>query len=126
LFSPRKKKEIVIVNMDFKNYHISYIIIIIILLIINFILLNKSITINFNNDLKKFPIDYQIEDLKECYLTVHNFVSINTTVQDQSSINDSSDIKNKFDFKTFIYSYTKPYLLELVQNSTKDCLCCPI
>jgi hypothetical protein len=110
--------------MDFKNYHLLYIIIISIQMLIILILLNKSISINFNDEFKKLPMDYQIKDIKECYLTVHNFVSINSTIQDQISIKNSTDIVNKFDFKTYIYSYTKPFLLELVQNSTNDCLCC--
>jgi hypothetical protein len=113
--------------MEFKNYYHSIYISIISLLLLSYIyLLNKSITINVNQDTKEHPIDYQIKDLKECYLTIHNFVSINTTIKDQSSKNESNVIKNKFNFKTYIYSYTKPYLIELIQNSTKDCLCCPI
>jgi hypothetical protein len=72
---------------------------------------------------KKYPIDYQIRDIDDCYLTVHNFVSINSTIEEISA-NISHDINNKLNFKTYIYSYTKPFLLELIQNSTKDCLCC--
>jgi cell division protein FtsL len=121
LFDPGKKRKKI--NMDKKLNNIIYMAIILILLICILFMANKSITINLNDDSKEKPIDYQIEDLKDCYLTIHNFVSINSSIQDRSMKNKST-IKNKYDFKTFIYSYTKPFLLEMVQNSTKDCLCC--
>jgi hypothetical protein len=111
--------------MEFKSYwHIIYICFISVLLLSHIYLLNKSITINLEYNTGKNPIDYQIKDIDDCYLTVHNFVSMNSTIEEISA-NISHDIKNKFNFKTYIYSYTKPFLLELIQNSTKDCLCCP-
>ncbi|SRR5260370_37015765 len=86
-------------------------IIVIIIILINYILL-ISIIIKINSNIIREPIDYVIKDIEECYLTIHNLIN----VQDINSDN----VK----FKTFIYSYTKPYLIELVQNSTHDCLCC--
>jgi hypothetical protein len=113
--------------MEFKRYwHIIYISLISALLLSHIFLLNKSIIINFEYKQEKYPIDYQIKDINDCYLTVHNFVSVNSTIEQTQSTIISKDVKNKFNFKTYIYSYTKPYLLELIQNSTKDCLCCPI
>jgi hypothetical protein len=110
--------------MDFKkNIHIIYISIIILMLIKDLIIFNKS-SINLNFDSTKHPIDYQLKYINDCYLTIHNFVSINSTIRNQPTIENSNDIKNDFDFKTYIYSYTKPYLIEMIQNSTKDCLCC--
>ena len=64
---------------------------------------------------EKQPIDYEIKNIDDCYLTIHNFVTLKTKFWNQS--------KEDMEFKTYIYSYTKPYLLELVQNSTHDCLC---
>ena len=65
-------------------------------------------------NIERSPIDYELKVLDQCYLTVHNFISFKSDAFLNSTQN----------FKTYIYSYTKPYLLELVQNSTKDCLCC--
>ena len=77
------------------------------------------------------PIDYIIkEDLDKCYLSVHNLVSFNTTIDLISRTTYGfKDIKiknssHKQSFNTYISSYTKPFLIELMQNSTKDCLCC--
>lgn len=100
--------------------------------VINFIVLVIFIII-FDSDLKriqnereKFPIDYEIQNLNECYLTVHNFITFNSTAAIHSHENSSDwfQIRNKQSFKTYIYSYTKPFLLELVQNSNDNCLCC--
>ena len=71
----------------------------------------------FQNEMK--PTEFENKpNFDDCYLTIHNFVSVNQTWEKR---NDSS---NKHIIKTYIYSYTKPYLLELVQNSTESCLCC--
>ncbi len=47
-------------------------------------------------------------NLNECYLVVHTLISNN--------------YKN---VSTYINSYTKPFLIELVNNATQDCICCP-
>ena len=86
------------------------------LMILLSMLANNS-KVNFQNGMK--PIDSEMKtNLDDCYLTIHNFVSVNQTWEKR---NESS---NKHIIKTYIYSYTKPYLLELVQNSTESCLCC--
>ena len=59
------------------------------------------------------PVDYEMKDIDECYLTVHNFIRIS----------EEKNFSNDFNFKTYVYSYTKPYLIELIQNNTNDCLC---
>ena len=59
----------------------------------------------------------EYSNLDKCYLTIHNFVSIHQ----KNGIKYSND---SIDFKTFIYSYTRPYLLELINNTTNDCICC--
>ena len=77
------------------------------------------------------PIDYEVKELDQCYLTIHNFVSFNSKFEIQAKSNSSDSINVKFDnnsqiqsFHTYISSYNKPYLLELVQNANKNCLCC--
>ena len=60
------------------------------------------------------PVDHEIKDIDDCFLTIHNLISI--------KMNDST---SDHDVKTYIYSATKPFLIELINNSTKDCLCCP-
>ena len=52
-------------------------------------------------------------DIDNCYLSIQNFVTMRH--------NTSND--NKFELKTYISSFTKPYLIELLQHQTKDCLC---
>jgi hypothetical protein len=47
-------------------------------------------------------------NLNECYLVVHTLISDN--------------YKN---VTTYINSYTKPFMIELVNNATQDCICCP-
>lgn len=83
------------------------------LIILNICLICNIFIISDSNT--KQPIDYSInKDLEKCYITIHNFVTYNY----------SNNIDENLQFKTYIYSYTKPFLLELTQNSTKDCLCC--
>lgn len=53
--------------------------------------------------------------IDDCYLTVHNLISI-------KQINESS---SESDVKTYIFSATKPFLIELLKNTSKDCICCP-
>ncbi len=94
------------------------------LLMINILLIKLFIIFLIINNYKKCeiiekPIDYELKNIIDnCYLTIHNLISINTTIGNENNI--SSNEK----FKSYIYSYTKPYLLELIQNSTDDCLCC--
>ena len=57
-------------------------------------------------------------NMDSCYLTIHNFVSLN-------KFDEYRNINEIIKFKTFIYSYTKPFLLELINNATTDCICCP-
>lgn len=91
----------------------------VIFLIIITILINSKLN---NNSCENKSVDYQMKDIFDnCYLTIHNFVSINTSVV-KNDLNNI--IQNKHSFKTYLYGYTKPYLIELVQNNTKDCLCC--
>ena len=61
------------------------------------------------------PIDYEVKVLDKCYLTLHNLIWIRNW-------NDSF---RETDVKTFVYSQTKPFLIELLNNVTDDCLCCP-
>ena len=94
------------------------------LFVINILLINLNSIILIINNFKKCeiiekPIDYELKNIIDnCYLTIHNLISINTT------IGNGKNISSNEKFKSYIYSYTKPYLLELIQNSTDDCLCC--
>ena len=78
---------------------------------------------------KQQPIDYILkEGLENSYLTLHNIISINNSL-DFSKINNSNYVNIKNDkpintFHTYITSYSKPFLLELIHNSTQDCVCC--
>ena len=47
-------------------------------------------------------------NLNECYLVIHTLIS--------------DSYKN---VNTYINSYTKPFMIELVNNATQDCICCP-
>ena len=47
-------------------------------------------------------------NLNECYLVLHTLISDN--------------YKN---VSSYINSYTKPFMIELVNNATQDCICCP-
>ena len=69
----------------------------------------------FNKNKCELPIDYSNKILDDCYLTLHNLISI----QFSNHSNYNSTVK------TYIYSASKPFLIELLNNSTDDCLCCP-
>src|SRR5882757_1685845 len=108
--------------------------ILLIKIFIYIILMSLMIKVDFDiNDLRNYckihqPIDYILkEELDKCYLTVHNFVSLNSTIeviqQNVSNINFKNYSQSEI-FHTYISSFSKPFLLELVQNSTQDCLCC--
>jgi|SRR5882757_1110139 len=98
---------------------------------INIVLLSILIKVVIDlNGLRNYcmshqPIDYVLkEEFDKCYLTVHNFISLNSTLVQHK--NDSNINFNNYSqkFYTYISSFTKPFLLELVHNSTEDCLCC--
>ena len=59
-------------------------------------------------------------DLKNCFLSIENFVTVR-----QFSSNITNCKMNDFDMKTYASSYSSPYLIELIHNSQRDCLCCP-
>src|SRR5882762_11684511 len=93
-----------------------FILISLIICLLSIIYMSYNKTIIFNIEYgQKQPLDYIIKDLDNCYLTIHNFVSFNSTINNQNKMETSQS------FKTYIYSYTKPYLIELIQNSSKDC-----
>ena len=82
---------------------------------------------SIRNGLKnRTPLDYIMKnDLENCYLTIHNFISLNTTLEYNKTIeNENWNLTNNEHFHTYITSFTKPYLIELINNNTKDCLCC--
>ena len=77
-----------------------------ILLIIVFLILN----------LKRYNIS-----LDECFLQVHNFVKFNSSIYAfKKNTSDYYLQNNKQLFQTYIYSYTKPYLIKLINNSTNS------
>ena len=99
------------------------------LLIINIFFFNLFSLISIINHKKcdsiEKPIDYELKNIIDnCYLTIHNLISINTTNENMNSNGIEKNISTNEKFKSYIYSYSKPYLLELIQNSTDDCLCC--
>lgn len=86
------------------------IIFVIILSVIYFGILYYHIYHLYNND-------YNAKILKSCFISIENFVTLR-----QSNITKS----NSFEMKTYASSYSTPYLIELIQQATRDCLCCPI
>jgi len=78
---------------------------------------------------KQQPIDYVLkEGFENSYLTIHNIISINNSLE-FSKINNSNYINIKYvkpmnNFHTYITSYSKPFLIEMIHNSTRDCMCC--
>ena len=100
-----------------------------ILILINLIIFDLISIISIINNNKicenEKPIDYILKnDMNECYLTIHNLISMKTTINEKNQNSKKYNITNNQEFKTYIYSFSKPYLLELIQNSTEDCLCC--
>ena len=55
-------------------------------------------------------------ELEDCFLSIQNFVTVRQ--------NYSLCSKNEFDMKTYASSFSSPYLIQLIQNSKRDCLCC--
>ena len=78
--------------------------------------------INFHNG----SYNCDVKRPEECFITIHNFVKFNSTaiMKKYPGTNDDVNWKTNQNFKTYIYSYTRPFLIELIQNSTQDCLCC--
>ena len=67
------------------------------------------------NNYANKPVDCEMKILDECYLTLHNLISI--------KIFNGSEVKNSVN--TFIYSASKPFFIEILNNVTEDCICCP-
>ena len=107
-----------LVNSPNMFYKLLIFFIILLILILQLILIFNSVTVKVEliSKNEKLPLDYELKDIDKCYLNVHNFVTLKSKNWNYS--------QNDIEFKSYIYGYTKPYLLELVQNSTHDCLCC--
>ena len=88
------------------------------------------------NDIEKYcqthrSIDFELKaELEKCYLTVHNFVSFNSTIEinpysnlSEKNIKLNESLQNQ-NFHTYISAYNKPFLIELIQNTKNSCLCC--
>ena len=92
------------------------------------VLLLLVLKISYDIDQMTFQngsLNCEIEKQDECFITIHNFVKFNSTaiIEKSPGVNDVHWNTNQ-NFKTYIYSYTRPFLIELIQNSTQDCLCC--
>ncbi len=112
-----------------KKYNFIIILFSILIIFVILYVINKSVDIQVQIGEIKYPIDFEAKyKLDECYLTVHNFISINFSSIEKNT-NESGENYHTFKkeyFKTYITSFTKPYLIELMQNTSKDCLCCPV
>ena len=75
-----------------------------------------EITFDLNQKFQNYQqaIDCTLLAPEQCYFSVQNFIGI----KEIGDNNFTSQVK------TYIYSFTKPFLIELIQNSTKDCICC--
>ena len=89
------------------------------------IILVLKLSFSMNGDKIENICHDHMKKPEECFITIHNFVKFNSTAL-ISKFPGTNDVqwKTNQNFKTYIYSYTKPYLIELIQNSTNDCLCC--
>ena len=75
---------------------------------INYIYLNVS------NFVDRRQNQTSSKQLQECFISLTNFV----TIRPKNYTN------YEFQLETFAHSYTSPYLIQLIQNSKNDCLCC--
>src|SRR5215469_14142855 len=51
----------------------------------------------------------------DCYLSIHNFVSVKKYSKTNKTVNVES----------FIHRFSKPFVLQIIKNAENDCLCCP-
>ena len=71
--------------------------------------------------------EYNQHSFNECFISIHNFVTVKKLRKSNNYNSTTTRLREyDFDLKTFISSYSKPYMIELLQQSTKDCICCPI
>ena len=115
--------ENVIDNASFVNCR--SLIILIVCLYANLILFQNTYIMYKINTQK--IIEYKNESFNDCFLSIHNFVSVKK-LENTNKYNSTFTRRREYDFdlKTFITTYTKPYLIELLQQSKQDCICCPI
>ena len=110
--------------MEMKLKFILQLLLNISVIILCLVILNGLNNKNFENIIDFDPLN----EIKDCFLQIHNFVSLNTTL-DITTTNGSIGYKfdknsNDQNFKTYIQSYSRPFILELIQNGTQDCVCC--
>lgn len=92
-----------------------YFLICTVLLLINGIIL-------YYQTMKIYSLTIEQNKLDNCFISIDNFV----TVRRIKLTNHTNQFnKNEFEMKTFAHSFTTPYLIELISNSRKDCICCP-
>ena len=60
---------------------------------------------------EKCPIDFEMKIMDQCYLTVQNIIKYDVSNESKTKVS------------SFIYSATKPFLIELINNATNDCIC---
>lgn len=92
---------------------ISKIILILLFAIYIYFLVNEFISKENLNT--KSKVDYDFKVLDDCYLKLDTLISINFT--------NVSNYDSKIN--SYIYSSTKPFMIELLQNASNDCICCP-
>ena len=68
------------------------------------------------NSNENISTDYEKIDLENCFMTIHHLISIE---------NDNNNLKSNANVQTFVYMATKPHLIQLLNNVSEDCLCCP-
>src|SRR6266700_4044290 len=97
-----------------KKYNFIIILFSILIIFVILYVINKSVDIQVQIGEIKYPIDFEAKfNLDECYLTVHNFISINIS-SIENNTNESDENYNTFKkqyFKTYITSFTKPFLI---------------
>lgn len=99
------------INNTFKiKYNIIYILILTIITQMIFFIIYYKL-----NCSEICPIDYEIKNIDDCYLTIHNLISTNL-------FDKNNKYKNQT-INTYIYKYSKPYLIQMINNSSNNILC---
>lgn len=60
--------------------------------------------------------------LDNCYLAIHNFVTLRQNFTGQNCL--VTKPQNEFELKTYLMTYSSPYIIERLNHFSDDCLCC--
>ena len=70
------------------------------------------------------PIDYEMKNIDDCYLTIHNLISTKfSIILNKLNSTDKNNLYENQTINSYIYKYSKPYLIEMINNSSNNILC---